>query len=101
MRALTVIFVLFWASSGYSQEKIAEATSALSKQASFERCLQQLKNAALATDIPANVVRDVLDNIDPIERVLVSDRSQPEFVKTFPEYFAAVSYTHLTLPTKA
>jgi len=67
---------LVWASPGYTAD------------AAFQRCLQQLQSEAIASKVPGAVVSDVLDNIQPIERVLVSDRAQPEFVKTFPEYFS-------------
>ena len=87
MRALTVLFVLSWAAAGYSQETPTKKETPT--QTSFEHCLQQLQTEALAMDVPANIVSAVLDNIEPIERVLASDRSQPEFVKTFPEYFGA------------
>ena len=53
----------------------------------FASCLEGLKTQARSSGIPDTVVSDVLDNIEPIQRVLASDRSQPEFVKTFPEYF--------------
>jgi len=74
--AFATLAVTLWALPGYGAER------------SFELCLQQLQADALANEIPVSVVSDVLDNIEPIERVLVSDRSQPEFVKTFPEYFS-------------
>ncbi len=73
---LIALAAALWTLPGYAAEK------------SFELCLQQLQSDALASKVPKSVVSDVLDNIQPIERVLASDRSQPEFVKTFPEYFS-------------
>ena len=54
----------------------------------FAACLQQLQKEAQAQGITASVVDDLLGDIKPLERVLASDRSQPEFAKTFPEYFS-------------
>ena len=67
----------FWVPSGHAES------------ATFEACVQELRTEALNAGLPADVVGDVLDDIEPIERVIASDRAQAEFVKTFPEYFNA------------
>lgn len=55
----------------------------------FEACLQELRSDALRAGVQSSVIDEVLGDIEPIERVIASDRAQPEFVKTFPEYFSA------------
>ena len=65
------------------------AMPANAEEASFESCLARLTREAINTGIPAATARSVLTDLQPIERVLQSDRSQPEFVKTFTEYFSA------------
>ncbi|MFK7915483.1 MAG: lytic murein transglycosylase [Pseudomonadales bacterium] len=62
---------------------------AAADQTDFSACLKRLESEAIASGIPADTTRRVLTGLRPIERVLQSDRSQPEFVKTFTEYFTA------------
>lgn len=58
-------------------------------ESAFGSCLERLEREAIDSGIPAATARRVLKDLQPIERVLQSDRSQPEFVKTFTEYFSA------------
>ena len=41
----------------------------------------------MAEGIDAGVVRDVFAGIEPLERVIELDRSQPEFTRTFADYY--------------
>jgi len=61
---------------------------ALDSPPSFANCLTKLQQEAIAEGINATTVNAVLADAKPLERVLASDRAQPEFVQTFPEYFA-------------
>ena len=83
---------------------------------SFVEWLENIKNIATKEGISKETVDLSLRDIAINERVLELDRSQPEFTLTLDEYlnnttpksrmlkgkklYSAVSYTHLTLPTK-
>ena len=56
---------------------------------SFAACLTRLQAEARAAQVPESVIKPVFANIKHLDRVVASDRSQPEFVTTFSEYFAA------------
>lgn len=53
--------------------------------ARFEQCIQRLQNQAQAEGISSST-RALLDEIQPVPRVLELDRSQPEFTQTFAGY---------------
>jgi len=54
----------------------------------FAACLLRLQAEARAAKVPEAVIKPVFANIKHLDRVVASDRSQPEFVTTFTEYFA-------------
>ncbi len=54
----------------------------------FPACVERLRGEAQQADIPQPVINRVFAKVKHLERVVASDRSQPEFVKTFSEYFA-------------
>lgn len=56
--------------------------------ASFTACVSRLQTLAEERGITPALAQNLLGNLTPIKRVLASDRSQPEFVRTFTEYFA-------------
>jgi len=55
---------------------------------SFSVCLSRLQAEARTAQVPESVITSVFANIKHLDRVVASDRSQPEFVTTFSEYFA-------------
>ncbi|MFT6899117.1 MAG: membrane-bound lytic murein transglycosylase B [Paraglaciecola sp.] len=56
--------------------------------ASFQQCISELQDRALLSGVSQNVVTDVLGNVRYREKIISLDRSQPEFVQTFTDYFA-------------
>jgi len=59
---------------------------ASAQEQSFQDWLQELRNEALSLGISDATLRDALDNLEPVERVVELDQSQPEFVQTFTRY---------------
>ncbi len=53
----------------------------------FAACLDELKTQARAEGIGEEVVSEVLDQVRPVERVIELDRKQPEFTRTFADYY--------------
>ena len=51
------------------------------QEQSFQDWLQELRNEALSLGISDTTLREALDNLEPVERVVELDRSQPEFVR--------------------
>lgn len=66
----------------------APAEPASARTETFTACLNRLQDAARVADIPENVTTRVFADIEHLDRVVASDRSQPEFVTTFTEYYA-------------
>lgn len=62
--------------------------SALSaaEDASFAACARGLGDKAVAAGVDAALVRGVVAELAPLERVIALDRKQPEFVQTFAKY---------------
>jgi membrane-bound lytic murein transglycosylase B len=56
------------------------------QEQTFNEWLAQLREDAIALGISEQTLSAALDNLEPIERVLELDRSQPEFVQTFTRY---------------
>lgn len=63
----------------YAQDAVAQDTE-------FSRCINQLKHRALQEQLPARVIDEVLDKLQPQPRVVELDRAQPEFTQTFARY---------------
>lgn len=55
---------------------------------SFTTCLSRLQTQAQAAQLPDAIIKPVFANIKHLDRVVASDRAQPEFATTFSEYFA-------------
>jgi len=53
----------------------------------FDACITELQGTALAEGISPSTVSDVLGSAEYIERVVNSDRAQPEFNTTFTTYY--------------
>jgi membrane-bound lytic murein transglycosylase B len=63
----------------------------------FSQCLTELQEQARARDLSDLVVEQVIPALEQQQRVLELDRQQPEFVKTFGQYFSSrVSDTRVT-----
>lgn len=52
----------------------------------FDRCVAELRDHALEQGIAGSVTSRVLAGIEPLERVIEQDRSQPEFTRSFRDY---------------
>ncbi len=53
----------------------------------FAACIADLKTQARAEGIGEPVVNQVLDQVRKVERVIELDRQQPEFTRTFADYY--------------
>lgn len=53
----------------------------------FKACIAGLKDQARAKGINATVADRVLDNVQKVDRVIELDRKQPEFTRTFANYY--------------
>ncbi|MBL4821473.1 MAG: lytic murein transglycosylase [Gammaproteobacteria bacterium] len=56
------------------------------QEQSFFQWLAELRSEALQLGISEQTLAAALDDLEPVERVLELDRSQPEFVQTFTRY---------------
>jgi membrane-bound lytic murein transglycosylase B len=81
-RCLGAIILLLAMSGLQAQPQSATAES-------FGQCLAGIESLAVERGISAAVARSVLATVEPLERVIRADRSQPEFVQTFAAYMAA------------
>ena len=68
-----------------AEEKTAEYVQARSEE--FGACVAQLQSRAIAENIPDWVVNDVIGQLSFVPRVIELDRSQPEFTRSFAQYF--------------
>lgn len=59
----------------------------LGAYADFEQCKTQLSALALSQGISNQTVKQVFADVEQIPRVIMSDRTQPEFTQTFTEYY--------------
>lgn len=55
----------------------------------FGACIAALADEARRAGISERVVEDVLGNVQRVERVIELDRDQPEFTRTFAQYYTA------------
>ncbi|MGD8583284.1 MAG: lytic murein transglycosylase [Gammaproteobacteria bacterium] len=60
---------------------------AMAQDADFSACILELQDRARSENLSAWVVDDVLGNLQQQHRVIELDRSQPEFTRTFADYF--------------
>lgn len=57
-------------------------------KANFAQCIENKKTEALKAGVSQSRINTEFDNFRFVERVIELDRSQPEFVSTFPNYFS-------------
>ena len=62
-------------------------TLAQTDDGAFERCVDGLQVRAREEGISGSVVDEVLGNVNRVERVIEADRNQPEFTRTFADYY--------------
>ncbi|MDX1482587.1 MAG: lytic murein transglycosylase [Woeseiaceae bacterium] len=55
--------------------------------AEFTRCIAGLQTRAVQEGIDSAVVENVLGRVERVERVIELDRNQPEFMRTFADYY--------------
>ncbi|MDX1588426.1 MAG: lytic murein transglycosylase [Oleiphilaceae bacterium] len=55
-------------------------------QAEFDACVADLKNQALSAGVSESLVATVMSDMQPRERILELDRSQPEFTASLADY---------------
>ena len=65
-----------------SAQSVAADTPAANVTDAFQSCVASLTQRALDAGISEPVVNEVLGNAQKLERVISSDRNQPEFVRT-------------------
>ena len=73
-----LIFALLWAFDAYAQ----------AAQQDWVGCVERLRKSAIADGIAPRTVDDVLSNVTQLPRVISNDRAQPEFTRTFTDYYA-------------
>ncbi len=56
-------------------------------EAAFAGCLAGLEQQALTAGVSEATIRDVMGSIERVERVIQLDRNQPEFTRTFADYY--------------
>ena len=63
------------------------AQPAVADDEAFAGCLSSLEQQALTAGVSEATVRDVMANVSRVERVIQLDRNQPEFTRTFADYY--------------
>ncbi len=63
------------------------ATPSGAEPAGFAACVRNLESVAVASGISEATARQVLGDVRHLDRVIELDRTQPEFVRTFGEYY--------------
>ena len=56
-------------------------------QEDWAGCVERLRKSAIAEGIASRTVDDVFDEVEQLPRVISSDRAQPEFTRTFTDYY--------------
>ena len=62
-------------------------TGAAAQEEDFAACIAELKSRARSEQLPAQIIDQVLGNLQWQQRVIDLDRSQPEFSQTFANYY--------------
>ena len=65
-----------------TQEDTATGTS------EFDACLSDIRTAAIEAGISPTTLEQTLASVEQLPRVIASDRAQPEFTKTFTDYYS-------------
>jgi len=72
---------------GLSVLSLLAASSSVYANTDFEQCKTELSQQAVAQGVSGETANKVFANIQYQPRVITLDRSQPEFVQTFPGYY--------------
>ena len=73
---------------GFSLLSLMAASSSVYANTDFEQCKTELSQQAVAQGVSSDTANTVFANIQYQPRVIKLDRSQPEFVQTFPGYYS-------------
>ncbi len=73
---------------GFSILSLMAASSSVYANTDFEQCKTELSQQAVAQGVSSDTANTVFANIQYQPRVIKLDRSQPEFVQTFPGYYS-------------
>ena len=73
---------------GFSLLSLMAASSSVYANTDFEQCKTELSQQAVAQGVSSDTASTVFANIQYQPRVIKLDRSQPEFVQTFPGYYS-------------
>jgi len=83
---LALLAVLASASAAAAPPAESEPDSKAETKA-FAACLERIGDRAREAGISEPVIRDVLGKAQPLERVIELDRGQPEFTRSFADYY--------------
>jgi len=86
-RTDTLIFLLLLCCGWAAADAQAAQQGDEPASAGWQSCLLDLRSKALAQEIGATTVDDVLSRVEQLPRVISADRSQPEFTETFTDYY--------------
>jgi membrane-bound lytic murein transglycosylase B len=86
IRALLVPLFLWWALLAPAQAAEVEATDGAAR---FASCVHSLRAQAREQGVSPAVVDEVLGQVEYQPRVIELDRGQPEFTRTFAQYYLA------------
>ncbi|WP_405222919.1 lytic murein transglycosylase [Lentisalinibacter sediminis] len=66
---------------------LAAGAQGAANDAAFAACIERIGDRARQAGISEPVIRDVLGKAQPLERVIGLDRGQPEFTRSFADYY--------------
>ncbi|WP_405239712.1 lytic murein transglycosylase [Lentisalinibacter orientalis] len=66
---------------------LAAGAQGATDESAFATCLERIGDRARQAGISEPVIRDVLGKAQPLERVIELDRGQPEFTRSFADYY--------------
>jgi membrane-bound lytic murein transglycosylase B len=86
--ACALVLTNVFATNAFALKNDEVAQLIESNKANFAQCLEDKKESALAAGVSQSRIDSEFANFTFIPRVIELDRSQPEFVSTFPSYFS-------------
>lgn len=86
--ASTIVFSNLFTANAFAIKNDEVAQLIESNKANFAQCLEDKKESAFAAGVSQSRIDSEFSNFTFIPRVIELDRSQPEFVSTFPSYFS-------------
>jgi len=88
---LTLASISLGGSQLMAQDGVSEETRAYiaTQEARFPSCLTELQTLAKSQNLPEWVIEDVIPGLEFTPRILELDRAQPEFTRTFAQYYNA------------